>query len=95
MVLLDSNHTGDHVSAELVRYAPLVTKGQFLVVSDTIIEDLPPHPQRKRPWGPGNNPKSALQEYLKTTDRFVVEDYTNAKPLITFTPGGYCRCVKE
>jgi cephalosporin hydroxylase len=94
MVLLDSNHTGDHVSAELVRYAPLVTKGQFLVVSDTIIEDLPPHPQRPRHWGPGNNPKTALQKYLKTTDRFVVEDYPNAKPLLTFTPGGYCRCVK-
>jgi cephalosporin hydroxylase len=95
MVLLDSNHTHDHVLKELHLYAPLVTKGQFLVVSDTVVEEIPPQVHRPRPWGPGNNPKSPLTKQLKTTDRFIVDDDVNTKPLLTYSPGGYCRCVRE
>jgi cephalosporin hydroxylase len=95
MVLLDSNHTHDHVIDELRIYAPLVTKGQFLVVSDTIIETLPPTKHRPRPWGPGNNPMSALKTYLKETDRFVIDETVNRKLLTTFTPEGYLRCIKD
>ena len=94
MVLLDSNHTHAHVLDELRLYAPLITKGQFLVVSDTIIEHLPPPPHRERHWGPGDSPKSALDVYMRETDRFVEDGYINSKLLMTFTPHGYMRCVK-
>lgn len=95
MVLLDSNHTHEHVLDELRIYAPLVSKGQYLVVSDTIIETLPPTKHRPRPWGRGNNPMSALKAYLKETDRFVTDETVNRKLLTTFTPEGYLRCIKD
>lgn len=95
MVLLDSNHTHQHVLDELRIYAPLVTKGQYLVVSDTVVEDIPVQTHRPRPWGPGDNPKTALRAYLKETDRFEVDRYTNDKLLLTYSPDGYCRCVKD
>lgn len=95
MVLLDSNHTHQHVLDELRLYAPLVTKGQYLVVSDTIVEDMPPQLHRPRPWGPGDNPKTALLAYMKETDRFERDEYINAKSLLTYTPDGYVRCVKD
>jgi len=94
MVLLDSNHTHDHVLEELQLYAPLVTKGQYLVVSDTIVEDIPPQEHRPRPWGPGNNPKSALNAYMAECDRFEVDAYINDKLLQTFTPDGYLKCTR-
>jgi cephalosporin hydroxylase len=94
MVLLDSNHTHQHVLDELRIYAPHVTKGQYLVVSDTVVEDIPQQEHRPRAWGPGDNPKTALRAYLKETDRFEVDPYVNAKLLLTYSPEGYCRCVK-
>ncbi len=93
MVLLDSNHTHDHVLQELRLYAPLVTPGQYLVVSDTAIEDIPAQTHRPRPWGPGNNPKTALHAYLGETDRFEIDPYINAKLLATCSPDGYLCCV--
>ncbi len=95
MVLLDSNHTHQHVLDELRLYAPLVTKGQFLIVSDTVVEDIPPQTHRERPWGPGNNPKTALRAYMKECDRFEIDKYANEKSLLTYSPDGYCRCVKD
>ncbi|MGB6549472.1 MAG: CmcI family methyltransferase [Xanthobacteraceae bacterium] len=95
MVLLDSNHTHDHVLQELKLYAPLITKGQFLVVSDTVVDHIPPQDHRPRPWGPGNNPKTALVTYLKSTDRFMVDEYLNSKLALSYSPEGYCRCVKD
>ena len=93
MVVLDSNHTHRHVLEELRLYAPLVTEGQFLVVSDTIVEDIPPQTHRPREWGPGNNPKTALEEYLRETDHFEPDPWFNSKVLITSSRGGYLRCV--
>jgi cephalosporin hydroxylase len=93
MVLLDSNHTHDHVLAELKLYAPLITKGQFLVVSDTVVEDIPAQGHRPRPWGPGNNPKTALRAFLDQHQSFEVDPYINGKPLLTYCPGAYCRRV--
>lgn len=93
MVVLDSNHTHQHVLDELRLYGPLVTEGQFLVVSDTVVEDIPPQTHRPREWGPGNNPKTALQEYLRETDRFEPDPWFNNKVLITSSRGGYLRCV--
>lgn len=94
MVVLDSNHTHEHVLGELRLYAPMVTPGKFLVVADTIVEFIPPSTYRPRPWGPGNNPQTALDEYLRDCDRFEVDEWINSKLLLTNSPGGYLRCVK-
>jgi cephalosporin hydroxylase len=94
MVVLDSNHTHQHVLDELRLYGPLVTEGLFLVVSDTVVEDIPPQTHRPREWGPGNNPKTALQEYLRESDRFEPDPWVNGKLLITSSRGGYLRCVR-
>jgi cephalosporin hydroxylase len=93
MVILDSNHTHEHVLEELRLYGALVTEGQFLVASDTVVDDIPPQTHRPREWGPGNNPKTALQEYLRETDRFEADAWFNSKVLITSSRGGYLRCV--
>ena len=93
MVVLDSNHTHDHVLDELRLYGPLVTEGQFLVVSDMVIEDIPVQTHRPREWGPGNNPKTAVNAYLQETDRFEPDPWYNSKVLITSSRGGYLRCA--
>lgn len=95
LVVLDSNHTHEHVARELALYAPLVTKGSYLVVFDTVIEDLPEDFFPDRPWGKGNNPKTAVREFLKTTDRFVIDEEYNRKLVITAAPEGYLRCVRD
>ena len=95
MVLLDSNHTHDHVLRELEVYSPLVSKGSYLVVFDTAIEDVPETLFEGRPWGKGNNPKTAVLQFLKTTKRFVVDDDVSSKLLITVSPGGYLKCIED
>lgn len=95
LVCLDSNHTHAHVLRELQLYAPLVTKGSYLVVFDTIIEDMPAGYFSGRPWDKGNNPKTAVWEFLKTTDRFEIDRDIPNKLLITVAPDGYLKCVKD
>lgn len=94
MVLLDSNHTHGHVLKELKLYSPFVTKGSYLVVFDTIIEDMPDELFNDRPWGKGNNPKTALHEFLKAHDEFVIDNDISNKLLITVAPDGYLKRVK-
>jgi len=94
LVCLDSMHTHGHVLKELELYSPLVTKGSYLVVFDTVIEDMPDDFFPNRPWGKGNNPKTAVREFLKTNDRFVIDKDIENKLLITVAPEGYLRCVK-
>jgi cephalosporin hydroxylase len=94
MVVLDSDHTHDHVLAELRLYAPLVTVGQFLVVADTFVELIPVQEHRPRPWGPGNNPSTALRAWLEETDGFEPDPFVNAKLLLSASPGGYLRRVR-
>ena len=94
MVILDSNHTYDHVLTELEADSPLVTIGQFLVVADTFIEDIPVQTHRPRPWGPGNNPATALRAWLANADVFEPDAFINAKLLLTASPGGYLRRVR-
>lgn len=89
MVILDSNHTHDHVLAELEAYGPLTTVGSYCVVFDTIIEDLPADMFLDRPWGPGNNPKTAVWQYLKSNPSFEVDKRIENKLLITVAPDGY------
>lgn len=95
LVVLDSNHTHAHVLRELELYSPLVTKGSYLVVFDTIIEDMPDELWPDRPWGKGNNPKTAVCEFLKTNDRFIVDKEIEHKLLITAAPDGYLKCIKD
>ncbi|HEY9704829.1 MAG TPA: cephalosporin hydroxylase family protein [Allocoleopsis sp.] len=95
LVVLDSNHTHDHVLKELQLYSHLVTKGSYLVVFDTVVEDLPEDLFPDRPWGKGNNPKTAVWEFLKTSDRFEIDKDMEAKLLITVAPDGYLKCVKD
>jgi len=89
LVLLDSNHSGDHVLSELEAYAPLTTVGSYCVVFDTVIEDLPPESSADRPWGPGNSPKTAVHKYLETHDEFTIDQTIDARLLISVAPEGY------
>lgn len=103
MVLLDSNHTHEHVLAELEAYAPLTTPGSYCVVFDTVVENLPDSMYPDRPWKQGDNPMTAVREYLrrlgsapvKATDgaplAFEVDVDLETKLLITVAPGGYLK----
>ena len=95
IVILDSNHTHAHVLEELRAYAPLVGRGSYLIVMDTLIEDVPSGFFPDRPWGKGNNPKTAVDEFLRTTTRFVADDKIDAKLSISVAPGGYLACVHD
>jgi len=93
MVCLDSNHTHDHVLAELEAYAPLVSVGSYCVVFDTIVEDIPGGTYPDRPWGPGDNPKTAVWRYLESHPEFEISDEIQDKLLITVAPDGYLRRI--
>ena len=95
LVLLDSFHTHDHVLKELKMYSPFVGKGQYMVCGDTIVEDIPTQTHRVRPWGPGNNPKTALHQFLKENDRFKIDHSIDKKLLFTNNPDGYLKCCKD
>lgn len=96
VVSLDSNHTHKHVLKELQLYTPFVSVGSYCVVFDTAVEDLSREfPIVDRPWGPGNNPKTAVWEFLKTNDRFVIDKDIDTKLLITAAPDGYLKCIKD
>jgi cephalosporin hydroxylase len=94
LVCLDSNHTHDHVLAELEAYAPLTTVGSYCVVFDTIIEDMPDDMFPDRPWGRGNNPKTAVWEYLKSHPEFDIDKTIQHKLLITVAPDGYLKRIR-
>ncbi len=94
VVFLDSNHTAEHVSAELRLYSPFVSVGSYLVVFDTAIEDLPASDFADRPWGPGNSPKTAVDAFLAADDRFVVDRELEARLLFTVAPSGYLRRIR-
>ena len=94
MVILDSNHTHEHVLAELRAYATLASVGSYCCVYDTIVEDLPEGSFPDRPWDKGDNPKTAVWEYLKECDDFVIDKDIENKILITVAPDGYLKRVK-
>ena len=91
LVVLDSNHTHEHVLAELNAYSPLVTKGSYLVVFDTLLEYMPDDLVTDRDWGVGNNPGTAVRDFLSTSDDFEVDHDIDSKLLITVAPGGYLK----
>jgi len=94
LVVLDSNHTHDHVLAELNAYAPLTAVGSYCVVMDTVVEDLPPGHYVDRPWDVGNNPKTAVREFLKKDTRFQVDPQIQTKLQITVAPDGYLQRIR-
>jgi cephalosporin hydroxylase len=93
LVVLDSNHTHAHVARELELYSPLVGKGGYIVVLDTVIERMPRGYFRDRPWDRGNNPMTAVREFLRRNRRFVVDKEMD-KLLIGAAPGGYLRATR-
>jgi len=95
VVVLDSNHTHEHVLQELRMYSPLVSVGSYLIVFDTVVEDMPDEAFPDRPWGRGDNPKTAVREFLQSDDHFEVDQGTENKLLLTVAPGGYLKRVRE
>jgi cephalosporin hydroxylase len=95
MVVLDSNHTHTHVLRELELYAPLVGRGSYLIVFDTVVEAMPDSFFPDRPWGQGDNPRTAVAAFLAANDRFEVDQEIENKLLLTVAPGGYLKCIKD
>ena len=95
MVILDSDHTHDHVLQELHLYSGLIGKGQYMICSDTIIESMPIHKHHRRGWVPNNNPKTALRAFFKENDRFIVDKSLDNKLLFSCKPGGFLKCIKD
>jgi len=93
LVILDSYHTHNHVLQELKLFSPMVGKGCYLICGDTIVEKIPKQSHRKRPWGPGNNPDTALKEFLKTNPRFQRDLEFDKKMMLTCHPGGYLKAI--
>ncbi|HUQ67214.1 MAG TPA: cephalosporin hydroxylase family protein [Flavitalea sp.] len=93
MVCLDSNHTHDHVLHELKYYSPLVTVGSYLVVFDTIVEDLPDNYLPGRAWARGDNPKTAVHEFLKSHPEFIIDRDIDNKLLVSVAPQGYLKRI--
>jgi cephalosporin hydroxylase len=91
LVVFDSNHTHEHVLGELELYAPLATPGSYCIVYDTVVEDLPADMFPDRPWGPGDNPKTAVWEYLKSHPEFEIDRAIHHKLGITVAPDGFLR----
>jgi len=94
LVCLDSNHTHDHVLAELEAYAPMTTVGSYCVVFDTVVEDLPKALSGDRPWGPGDNPKTAARKFLATHPEFEIDRRIDRQVLIGVAPEGYLKRVR-
>jgi cephalosporin hydroxylase len=94
VVCLDSNHTHDHVLAELEAYAHLTTVGSYCVVFDTVVDELPAEFFADRPWGPGNNPRTAVREFLKRHPEFEIDKRIDHKLLISVAPDGYLKRIR-
>jgi len=95
LLFLDSFHTHDHVLKELELYSPLVKKGGYIIVFDTMIEFMPKGSFPNRPWGKGNNPYTAVKKFLRQNKRFKIDKKIEEKLLITSCPDGFLKCVKN
>lgn len=94
LVCLDSNHLHDHVTSELKAYAPLTSVGSYCVVFDTIIEDMSAEMFPDRSWKPGNNPKTAVREFLSNNPEFEIDKDIELRLLITAAPDGYLKRIR-
>lgn len=95
LLFLDSFHTNNHVLKELEMYSPFIKNGGYIIVFDTIIELMPKESFPKRPWGKGNNPHTAVKEFLKQNKRFKIDKETENKLLITSCFDGFLKCIKN
>jgi cephalosporin hydroxylase len=95
MVILDSNHEKLHVLAELRAYQKYVSAGGYLIVLDTVVDEMPESFSAGRPWGPGRGPKAAVHEFMRETDRFEIDGTFPNKLQITTAPDGFLRCVRD
>ncbi len=95
LIILDSNHTHHHVLEELKAYSSLVNKGSYLIVMDTAVEDMPKGSFPDRPWDKGDNPKTAVWEFLQSNDRFEIDRDIENKILITVAPDGFLKCIRN
>jgi cephalosporin hydroxylase len=95
LVVLDSNHSHAHVLAELEAYSPLVRSGSYVVVFDTVVEDMDPSLMGGRPWSKGDNAKTAVHAFLKSNPRFELDQEIEQKLLLTVAPDGFLRCVRD
>lgn len=93
MVFLDSNHTHEHVISELRAYGPLVSNDSYCLVFDTFIEEMPKGFFQDRPWDPGNNPRTAVSQYLQENPEFIIDHDIENKLLITVATGGFLKRV--
>ena len=94
MVVLDSNHTHEHVLHELKAYASLVSINSYLIVFDTVVENIPDALFNDRPWKQGDNPKTAVFEFLRSNDSFLIDKEIENKLLITVAPDGFLKRIK-
>lgn len=94
LVCLDSNHTHEHVLAELDAYAPLTSVGSYCVVFDTVVEDMPAEMFPDRPWGPGDNPKTAVHAWLRSHPEFEIDKRMDHKLLLSVAPDGFLKRVR-
>ncbi len=99
MVFLDSNHSHKHVLKELKIYSSFISKGSYIIVFDTVIEDMPKDWLKEqgidRPWNKTDNPKTAVYEFLKKNKRFKIDNNIQKKLLISTAPDGYLKCIKN
>lgn len=99
LVILDSDHTKKHVLEELNLYSQFVSKNSYIIVCDTIIQDFPKNWFSNngidRPWNKLNNPKTAVWEFLKQNDRFKIDKFIENKLLVTTSPDGFLKCIKD
>jgi cephalosporin hydroxylase len=93
LLLLDSLHTHKHVLKELNSYSDLITKNNYIIVYDTIIEDMPKNAFTDRPWNKKDNPKTAVREFLKKKNKFEIDKKIENKLLITSCPDGFLKKV--
>lgn len=93
MIVLDSNHTESHVLKELDLYSQLVSTGSYLIVLDTVIEKL--KPEKNRPWGPGDNPMTAVEKFMKDKSNVFKQDFDlEYKSYLTVAPNGFYERIK-
>lgn len=95
IVCLDSNHTHEHVLSELNAFAHLIPVGSYCVVFDTLIDDMPDELSIDRPWGKGNNPKTAVREFIKNNEQFIIDESIHEKLQITVAPHGFLKKIKQ
>lgn len=89
MLILDSNHEHSHVLAELNLWSSIVSSGSYIIVADTIVESLPNQAHRKRSWGRGNNPETALRQFLSENIGFLRDNEYSRKTFATFNLKSY------